>query len=85
MSGKITLHLTMSNSKKKTPIFGITTAASEKLDKRRWNKTFRRIAKIQIARQKELPHKISAVTNVWDGDKDGKTYVKDYFSKEMRK
>jgi len=78
-------HSTMSNSKKKTPIFGITTATSEKLDKRRWNKTFRRIAKIQIAKQKELPHKISAVTNVWDGNKDEKRYLKNYSSKEMRK
>lgn len=78
-------HSTMSNSKKKTPIFGITTATSEKLDKRRWNKTFRRIAKIQIAKQKELPHKISAVTNVWDGNKDEKRYLKNYSSNEMRK
>jgi hypothetical protein len=75
----------MSNSKKKTPIFGITTATSEKLDKRRWNKTIRRISKIQIIKQKELPHKISAVTNVWDGDKDGKRYIKTYSRKEMRK
>ncbi len=79
------MHSTMSNSKKKTPIFGITTATSEKLDKRRWNKIFRRIAKIQIVKQKELPHKISAVTNVWDGNKDGKRYLKNYSSKEMRK
>jgi len=75
----------MSNSKKKTPIFGITTPTSEKLDKRQWNKTFRRIAKIQIAKQKEVPQKISAVTNVWDGNKDGKRYIKTYCSKEMRK
>jgi len=64
----------MSNSKKKTSIFGITTATSEKLDKRRWNKTFRKIAKIQIAKRKEFPHKISAITKVWDGDKDEKRY-----------
>lgn len=75
----------MSNSKKKTPIFGITTAISEKLDKRRWNKTFRRIVKIQIIKQEELPHKISAVTNVLDGDKDGKRYLKKYSSKDIRK
>ncbi|ARS41469.1 hypothetical protein CA265_18145 [Sphingobacteriaceae bacterium GW460-11-11-14-LB5] len=75
----------MSNSKKKTPIIGITTATSEKLDKRRWNKTFRRISKILIIKQKGLPHKISAVTNVWNGDKDGKRYIKTYSSKEMRK
>ncbi|WP_406824249.1 hypothetical protein [Pedobacter sp. KACC 23697] len=75
----------MSNSKKKTPIFGITTATSEKLAKRRWNKTFRRITKIQIAKQNEPPHQISAVTNIWDGDKDGKRYIKTCGSKEMRK
>lgn len=75
----------MSNSRRKTPIFGITTATSEKEDKRRWNKTFRRISKIQIFKQKDLPNKVSAVTNVWDGNKDGKRYTKDYSKKDMRK
>lgn len=75
----------MSRSKRKTPIFGITTATSEKLDKRRWNKTFRRIAKNHITKQKELPHKIAAVTDVWDGNKDGKRYLRNYNAKEMRK
>jgi len=63
----------------------MTTATSEKLDKIRWNKTFRRISKIQITKQKELPHKISAVTDVWDGNKDGKRYYKDYSKVDMRK
>ncbi|WP_090498325.1 hypothetical protein [Pedobacter terrae] len=75
----------MFNSIKKTPIFGRTTAAPEKEDKKRWNKTFRKISKTQIFNQKELPNKISAVTDVWDGNKEGKRYFKDYGAKDMRK
>jgi len=60
----------MARSIRKTPIFGITTATSEKADKRRWNKTFRRISKYKIFTEQDLPTKINAVTNVWDGNKD---------------
>jgi hypothetical protein len=75
----------MARSIRKTPIFGITTASSEKADKRRWNRTFRRISKHKIAIKQDLPTKINAVTNVWDGNKDGKHYWKDYSAKDMRK
>ncbi len=68
----------MSHSTRKTPIFGHTTAPSEKQDKRRWNRTFRRIAKIKTQTNEEAPVKIEAVTNVWDGAKDGKRYYPAY-------
>ena len=75
----------MSRSKRKTPIFGITTAKSEKQDKRRWIRTFRRIAKIKTQTKSEAPVKIAAVTNVWDGAKDGKRYYPAHKAKDLRK
>lgn len=75
----------MSRSKRKTPIFGITTAVSEKQDKRRWNRTFRRIAKVKARVEDEAPVKIEAVTNIWDGAKDGKRYYRQYKAKDLRK
>jgi len=75
----------MSNPRRKVPAFGIATATSEKTDKRRWDKTFRRISNTLIFKQKELPFKLSAVTNASDRSKDGKRYAKDYSSKVMRK
>lgn len=75
----------MARSIRKTPIFGFTTAVSEKADKRRWNKTFRRISKNKILNEQDLPAKVSAVTNVWAGNKDGKHYWKSHSVKDMRK
>ena len=76
----------MSRSKRKTPIFGHTTAQSEKQDKRRWNRTFRRITKVKTRTDDAAtPVKIEAVTNVWDGAKDGKRYYALYKAKDLRK
>ncbi len=75
----------MSRSKIKTPIFGHTTAHSEKQDKRRWNRTFRKIAKIKARAEAEAPIKIEAVANIWDGAKDGKRYYSEYSAKDLRK
>lgn len=75
----------MSRSVKKTPIFGITFADSEKQDKRRWNRTFRKVCKNLLIKGHEIPIKIAAITNVWDGNKDGKRYWKEANKKEMRK
>ncbi|PJJ84031.1 hypothetical protein [Mucilaginibacter auburnensis] len=75
----------MSRSQRKTPFFGITTASSEKQDKRRWNRTFRRIAKLKTAKHNDAPVKIEAVTDVWDGAKDGKRYYKQFKDRDMRK
>lgn len=75
----------MSRSVRKTKIFGITTAETEKQDKRRWNRTFRKVSKKLIRLEKEAPVKIHGVTNVWDGAKDGKQYYHRATKKDMRK
>jgi len=75
----------MSRSVRKTKIFGITTAETEKQDKRRWNRTFRKVCKKLIRLEKEVPVKIHGVTNVWDGAKDGKQYYQSATKKDMRK
>jgi hypothetical protein len=75
----------MARSIRKTKIFQITTAESEKHDKRRWNKTFRKVSKNLIVEGKEAPHKIQSVSSVWDGAKDGKRYRKSATMRDMRK
>ncbi|WP_140938339.1 hypothetical protein [Sphingobacterium lumbrici] len=75
----------MSRSVRKTKIFGITTAETEKQDKRRWNRTFRKVSKKLIRLEKDAPVKLHGVTNVWDGAKDGKKYYRGATKKDMRK
>ncbi|GAB3924179.1 hypothetical protein [Mucilaginibacter myungsuensis] len=75
----------MARSKRKTPIFGQTTASSEKLDKRRWNRVFRRITKTKLGLEDETPVRMEEVSNVWDGAKDGKHYYSGHTLKDLRK
>lgn len=75
----------MSRSQRKTPIFGITSTTSEKQDKRVWNKRFRRVAKTLILKSEEIPIKKQAISDVWEGGKDGKRYWKGHLKKDMRK
>lgn len=75
----------MARSIRKIPIFGFTTADSEKSDKKRWNRAFRRISKNKILTNQDLPVKVNAVTDIWDGNKDGKRYLKSHSAKDMRK
>lgn len=75
----------MSRSVRKTKIFGITTAETEKQDKRRWNRTFRKVSRKLIRLEKEVPTKKQGVTSVWDGAKDGKRYRRNATNKDMRK
>ncbi|MFD1770647.1 hypothetical protein [Sphingobacterium suaedae] len=75
----------MSRSIRKTKIFGITSAETEKQDKRLWNRKFRKVCKKLILKNKETPVKVNAVTNVWDGAKDGKKYYLGTTKKDMRK
>ena len=65
----------MSRSRKKTPIFGITTARSEKEDKRIANRKLRRVVKQELAREPDgvLPV-LREVSNVWSMEKDGKLF-----------
>ncbi len=66
--------MTMSRSRKRTPIHGITMARSEKPDKRRYNRRFRHVCKqvlhVDPARE-VLPH-LREYSNPWSMDKDGK-------------
>lgn len=75
----------MSRSIRKTKIFGITTAETEKQDKIRWNRTFRKVCKTLIRLEKEPPVKIQGVTDVYDGAKDGRRYHTNATKKDMRK
>ena len=74
----------MARSKKKNPIHGITTAQSEKEDKRFANRAYRRKVKQMIQPDEivddlTLPQ-IREISNVWDFAKDGKLWkAKDYW------
>ena len=73
----------MSRSKKKTPIYSITCAKSEKSDKKIWHSKFRHKEK-QRLKSEDLEDFITTdkkeVSNNWDFAKDVKTYysIKDY-------
>lgn len=75
----------MSRSVRKTKIFGITTAETEKKDKRLWNRKFRKVCKKLIRTGKEAPVNLNSVTNIWSGAKDGRRYVINATKKDMRK
>jgi len=75
----------MSRSKKKNKIHGITTAKSEKENKRDTNRKFRRMIKQKVkSKETELPV-LREVSNVWSFDKDGKRYNPDMRGKGLRK
>lgn len=75
----------MSRSRKKTPKRGLTTAKSEKRDKRIANRKFRRKTKIQNTLGESDFVKLREVSNVWEFDKDGKRYIKNPSDKDLRK
>ncbi len=66
--------MNMSRSRKKTPVHGMTTARSEKKDKRLYNRRFRHVSKQALHVNPEcevLPH-LREYSNPWSMDKDGK-------------
>lgn len=67
----------MSRSFKRTPIHGITKCESEKQDKQKANRLFRRMNKISIAKGKDSPIHLKEVSDVWKFGKDGKRYDPD--------
>ncbi|BDD05285.1 hypothetical protein [Aureibacter tunicatorum] len=75
----------MSRSFRKTKIHGITTARSEKQDKRDANRKFRRVSKQKVSDEERLFPVMREVSNVWAFAKDGKIYDSDMRDKEMRK
>lgn len=76
----------MSRSRKKTPIGGVTTARSEKGDKKRWHKGYRTRVKIALAIDidGDLPH-IREFFNPRGMQKDGKHWFSDIEEKFFRK
>lgn len=84
----------VSRSRRKTKIFGITTAESEKQDKRKANRKFRKSVKDQLknlpVHEEELddlmfPDHLREVHEEYLMDKDGKKYWADAQEKDMRK
>ena len=65
----------MSKSRRYTPIIGNVGAESEKQDKRLWNKKFRRLVRERLRLGQEAPVDIREVSEIWDGGKDGKSWV----------
>jgi len=78
----------MSRSRRKTPIGGITTARSEKHDKRLASRKVRRHVHVALATDSDrdvLPH-LREISNVWTMAKDGKRYFDPRrYPQEMRK
>jgi hypothetical protein len=77
----------MTRSRKKTPMFGISTSVSEKADKVAAHKRERRKVRTRLRVEPDaavLPHRLE-VSNVWSYAKDGKRYRKTASKKDMRK
>jgi hypothetical protein len=77
----------MTRSRKKTPMFGISTSVSEKADKVAAHKRERRKVRTRLRVEPDaavLPHR-REVSNVWAYAKDGKRYRKSASKKDMRK
>ncbi len=70
----------MGKSVRKTPIFGITMAETEKKDKRLANRRFRRVvrAALEADCNAEILPLLREVSNVWGFDKDGKSWQGDW-------
>lgn len=70
----------MSRSRRKNPVFGITTCVSERKDKITWHRRWRakeRTALNGVAHadlEAYLPSLENQVSNVWDMGKDGRQY-----------
>lgn len=75
----------MSRSRRKTPIFGMTTAETEKQDKRIANRRLRAHERVALAIGADIVPTIRDVSSVWAFDKDGKRYWRQASSEDMRK
>jgi hypothetical protein len=75
MARFISLGLSMSRSRRKTPVCGITTAVSEHSDKQAWHRRFRKAVRQRLANDpnEEPPH-LREFFDPWCMRKDGKRY-----------
>ena len=67
----------MSRSVKKVPASSNACASSEKDDKARANRRFRRVTRERIRTASEAPHNIREISSVWLFAKDGRHFVRD--------
>ena len=77
----------MSRSRRKTPIFGHTTARSEADDKRLWHKRWRASERDQLSTTgidtgHVTTHR-NAISSTWDMAKDGKSWFDPSRQREM--
>lgn len=65
----------MSRSRRKTPMCGITTAASERFDKQTWHRAFRKAERQRLTVSPlSEPHHFREFSDDWTMNKDGKCY-----------
>ena len=66
--------MNMARSRKKTPLQGMTTASSEKKDKRLYNRRFRRVSKqaLHVNPEREVLPYLKEYSDPRCMDKDGK-------------
>ncbi len=69
----------------KIAIIGYTAARSDKPGKRQANKRFRRKAKVEVQKGKEIFTVHNKQTTAWDMPKDGKHYAHNLEIKYLRK
>ena len=77
--------LQMSRSRRKNKIHAITTADSEKENKREANRRFRRVVKQKVKLGDSDFPSPREMSDVWGFEKDGKIYDPKMDDKEMRK
>jgi hypothetical protein len=77
----------MSRSRRKTPIFGNTTATSEAEDKRLWHKRLRAKFRdrLKAGPDDPIPIDYREVSDPWCMSKDGRHYWKNATKKSLRK
>ena len=75
----------MSRSRRKTPKIGVTTAETEKDNKRQANRRYRRVTKLQLKKEEEELAQRRELSNVWAFDKDGKQFLKNPAKEDLRK
>ena len=78
----------MSRSKKRTSIWGINGACSEKQDKRLYNRRYRRVGKqfLHVNPECELMPHLREYSNPWAMAKDGKVWFNaEEYPERMRK
>lgn len=74
----------MSRSYRHTPIHSMTTARSEKEDKRIANRKLRAAVRTAMAARKEIMPDLRDVSDPWSMAKDGKVWWKGYLAWKHR-